>query len=272
MPDDRVPRYSICQAVVRGGDFATDLAWAAAAGASGVALAAPDAEAYGVEETKALLAELDLTASTIERWGGAPLDGPTDRDEQLVTRMVGFAATLGAENLLLTTGPIEGTGLDPAEADRRTRAWFDRMAPIAAASGIRLTLEPVHPLLRWASYVHTLRHAVELTGGGEGTGVLLDVGHLWWDRHLPDDIATLAGHIGSVQVDDVPADLLREFRYGRVQLGDGCIPLPALIGALERAGFRGWYENEIGMRMRREDRVDFFRTGGERLAALLAAS
>jgi sugar phosphate isomerase/epimerase len=272
MPTDRVDRYSICQAVVRAQDFGIDLAWAAAAGASGVSLGAMDVEEYGIERTKALLSREGLAVSTVERWGGSPLDGePPELQVQAVTGAIELCASLGARGLLVTTGPIEPLGIGPAEADRRCKAWFELMAPIAAAHGVRLALEPVHPLLRWASYVHSLRHAADLTGGSPGTGVLLDVGHLWWDHNLFDDVSALVDQIVSVQVDDVPVEALREFHYARVQLGDGCIPLRELIGAIEEAGFRGWYENEIGMRMRREDRIEFFRTSGQRLTAMLAS-
>jgi sugar phosphate isomerase/epimerase len=268
-----VPRYSICQAVIRGQDFATDLAWAAAAGASGISLLGPEAEVHGIEAAKVLLADHKLGVSTVERMGGSPLGlESVEEQEHRVRRAVELCVALGAQGLLITTGSIEPMGISPAEADRRCGGWFERMAPIAAARGVRLVLEPVHPILRWVSYVHTLRHAVELTGAAPGTGVLLDIGHLWWDRRLLDDIVGLVDQIASVQIDDVPADSLRDFRYGRAQLGEGCIPLAELVGAIEAAGFRGWYENEVGVRMRREDRIEFFRAGGQRLAALLGAA
>jgi sugar phosphate isomerase/epimerase len=268
----RVARYSICQAVVRGQDLATDVMWAAAAGATGISLVATDVEAYGLEQAKGLLATHGLAVSSVERAIGSVLsDDPAEAQEQRVVTAVELCAALGAPGVLVTTGPIDGLGIAPAEADARCRGWFERMAPIAAAAGVRLMLEPVHPLLRWASYVHSLRHAVELTGGAPGTGVLLDVGHLWWDRHLVDDIGALVDQIVSVQVDDVDPEGLREFRYARVQLGDGAVPVRELIGVIEGAGYTGWYENEIGRRMLRDERVAFFRESGERLGALLAS-
>lgn len=255
---------------MRGHDFATDVAWTAAAGATGICLAGDAVEAHGVEATKALLAEHGLAVSSIERAVGSVLaDDPIEVQEQQVARAVELCVALGAPAVLITTGPIDGSGTSAVEADRQCRAWFERMAPIAVAGGVRLMLEPVHPLLRWVSYVHTLRHAVDLTGAAPGTGVLVDVGHLWWDRDVLDDIATLADQIVSVQIDDVDPVTLREFRYTRLQLGDGAIPLPTLVGALEAAGYTGWYENENGMRMKREDRIEFFREGGRRLAELL---
>lgn len=271
MASERVPRYSICQAVIRGNDLATDLAWAAAAGASGVALSGPDVDAAGWHATTDLLNEYELQVSTVERYGHSPLTPqPVEEQEAALQQAARMCVHLGAANLLVTTGGLEQTRLSAKEADSKCRTWFSHMAPIASAHGIRLALEPVHPLLRWASYVHTVRHAVDITGGLPGTGVLLDVGHLWWDRHLLDDIEALTEHITSVQIDDVSGGGLRDFRYGRVQLGEGCIPLGELVDAIESAGFQGWYENEIGMRMKREERTTFLAESGRRLSKLLA--
>jgi sugar phosphate isomerase/epimerase len=194
--------------------------------------------------------------------------GGSGPGEEKVAAMVDLCADLGAPGIGVTTGPIGS--LTRAEADDRCRAWMRRMAPIAAARDVQLIFEPVHPLLQWASYVHSLRHAVDITEGQAGTSVLLDVGHLFWDRNLAADLDAVGDQVGLVQIDDVDGDAAREFRYARVQLGQGILPLAELVALIEASGFEGWYENEIGIRLPKEERVAFVREGGEWLAKALA--
>jgi sugar phosphate isomerase/epimerase len=90
------------------------------------------------------------------------------------------------------------------------------MAPMAAAAGLVIGLEPFHPILRAMTYVHTLRHAAALTGGRPGTGLVVDLAHLWWDPGLVDDVAAIAG-----------------------------------------TGYDGWVEDEVVVRMPKEERAGY---------------
>lgn len=250
---------------------ATDIDWAAAAGAGAGALAfeAQPIETIDAEAAQALLDASGLAASTIHvglaPLCASPIDAGTADQVRSIARV---AITLGAEGVLVTTGPREGT---VTEADAYCAAWVGAMAPVAAEIGTRVLLEPTHPILRHYSYVNTLTHGAELYAHLPGTGVLADTGHLWWGRHLLDDIAAHVGAIRVVQIDDVDGDALANFAYRRVQLGEGTIPLAEIVGALETAGFDSYYENEIIVSMPRVSRVSFLRTGGERLGALIGS-
>ena len=261
-------RYAVCQRVLRSGDVATDIAWAAAGGASGIGLEAGSVLAAGLAAVTRALKAHDLSVSSLI---GALDPVLTMRsDIETIGRVedtVELSAQLGATGILLTTGSLGDRQI--ADADLACRRWFETMAPVAARAGVKLLLEPVHPLLRHVSYVHSLRHGAEITGELPGTGLLADTGHIWWDRWVTDDLVTFAGQIGSVQIDDIDSDALVDYSYRRTQLGDGVIPLAALISALESGGYAGFYENEIIARVPRADRIGFVRTGGRRLAPLL---
>jgi sugar phosphate isomerase/epimerase len=263
-------RYAVCQNTLRSGDMETNIGWAAAAGATAIALEAGDVQEIGLERTRDLLAEHSMSVSSLMNGLAGVLSlglggAATERVDEAAT----LCAALGAPGVLLTTGPLDGRSV--SEADRACSTWFTQMAPVAADSGVRLLLEPVHPLLRWTSYVHSLGHGAELTAGHEGTGLVLDTGHLWWDRSFASDVAALVKQIGSVQIDDVDPAGLVEYRYSRVQLGEGELPLAEMIRVIEGAGYQGLYENEVIARIPRHDRVEFMRRGGVWLAELLAS-
>ena len=95
---------------------------------------------------------------------------------------------------------------------------------------------------------------------------------LWWDRGFANDVVAHIDDVSTVQVDDVDANALREYRYARTQLGTGALPLEAMITALEDAGYRGLYENESVTRLPRSERAAYVRQRREWLEPLLRNS
>jgi hypothetical protein len=110
-------------------------------------------------------------------------------------------------------------------------------------------------MLRW-SFVHTPRHGLALVEGIAGTGVVLDVGHVWWEHGLDVLVRENVAEIVSVQVTNVDAAALEEMRYERAPIGAGDVPVASLVGLLESSGCRGWYENETLARIPRERRLE----------------
>jgi hypothetical protein len=56
---------------------------------------------------------------------------------------------------------------------------------------------------------------------------------------------------------------LDELRYERPPLDSGAVPVASLVGQLESSGYEGWYENEILVRMPRDQRLDMLRASRE---------
>ncbi|MFN8027648.1 MAG: sugar phosphate isomerase/epimerase [Acidimicrobiia bacterium] len=247
------PAWAVEQGTTRGGDVATDARLAAGAGFAALGLTLDSLLAQGVEATGEILTEAGLDASGIQ---GLP-DLLVDPDETRSTYVAALdaAATLGAAGCLVGTGPIDDRSVRAADA--AVRARLAALGELAAARGTRLLLEPMHPILRAWNYVHTLAHAAELIDGLPGVGVALDVGHLWWDRHLLDDLTTCVDQIGIVQLTDVPWTALDGLRYERDRPGTGDVPLPRLLRALDDAAYGGPYEVEILLRMPRDERPQF---------------
>ncbi len=73
---------------------------------------------------------------------------------------------------------------------------------------------------------------------------MLDVWHSGWERRLLGTVAAdAARRIHAVQLSDYKATTMRTL--DRALLGEGILPLRAIVRALERGGYRGWYEVEI---------------------------
>jgi sugar phosphate isomerase/epimerase len=94
--------------------------------------------------------------------------------------------------------------------------------------------------------VNTLTDAAELideVGAPETIGIQFDTWHLWNTPDLLEDIDRYVDRFVGVHVND-----WREPTRGwadRVLPGDGVIDLPTILGALDRAGWDGFYDLEI---------------------------
>jgi sugar phosphate isomerase/epimerase len=120
--------------------------------------------------------------------------------------------------------------------------------PHARANRMPLAIEPLHPMYAAdRSCVNTLEQALDLCDQfGEGVGVAIDAYHVWWDPKLDEQIAR-AGASQRILAHHI-CDWLaptRDLLLDRGMMGDGVIPLGALRGSIERAGYTGPQEVEI---------------------------
>src|SRR5438094_3070091 len=175
-------RYAVCEQVLRQGSFAADVAISRAAGVGAIGVDADAVDAIGGDEAHRVLDGEGIRVSSYMGLGtilhGDGSTAPLDE----TARRLQIAAGLGAPAALVLTGPL-GT-VSPADAGAISRDWLARAAPLAVECGVRIMLEPVHPLMRNWSFVHSLRHALALVEGIDGAGVVLDLGHVWWEHDL----------------------------------------------------------------------------------------
>ena len=254
-------RFAVCEIALRQGSLADDAALVRAAGVEAIGVSADVVDEVGVDEARRVLDGEGVRASS---YMGAGIilegDGRTASLDE-TSRRLQDAATLGAPAALVLTGPI--VGLAPSDADAICREWLSKAAAAAIECGIRIMLEPIHPLMRHLSYVHTLAHGLALVDGIDGAGIVLDVGHVWWERNLDQLIRDNASGIVSVQLTNVDGATLKEFRYQRSPLGTGDVPVASLVQLLESCGYRGWYEWEVLMRTPRDKRLELMRAERE---------
>jgi sugar phosphate isomerase/epimerase len=175
----------------------------------------------------------------------ALLPGPADPRERIdaILRSIHRLAPFRPAAILCITGPRR-TGAGPGRA--LVVEGLRELGAEAERAGLRLALEPFQRegLESW-SIVNTLSEAVELVdeAGSPAIGVQFDVWHLWNTPDLLDEIERHAHRLAGVHVSD-----WREPTRGwadRALPGDGGAGVPAILGALERAGWDGFYDLEI---------------------------
>jgi len=195
----------------------------------------------GLQESARLIREAGLAVSSLCRGGFFTANGADDDNRRAVEE----AAELGAPVLVLVCGPPADRDLAAARAT--IAAGIERLLPHAADHGVRLGIEPLHPMMIGErSAIVTLGEALALARGfaSPHAGVVVDAYHVFWDPHLEEELAAAAGLIAGYHVSDwlVPTpDLLA----GRGLMGDGIIDLPRLRGLVDAAGYDGPIEVEV---------------------------
>lgn len=189
-------------------------------------------EASGLESTNAV-----PDVASIGPWPLAGPDDPADRVQAYCASLRRLAPFRPTAVVLLTGRGDRGTIVDGLRT----------IASEARSLGLRIGLEPYSRFegADW-SIVHTVRDAVALideAGVAEDVGVMWDAWHLWDDPGVEDDIAAHIDRIAGVHVSDW-REPTRSFA-DRVLPGEGVADVPRLLGALDRAGWDGFYDLEI---------------------------
>jgi len=194
-----------------------------------------------------LIGSAGLRVSSVCRGGFFPAasDAERRRRDDDNRRAVEEAAALGADVLVLVCGGAPGNELEAARA--MVAAGIERLVPHAAEHGVRLGIEPLHPMMvAERSVIVTLAQANELAARFEPdrVGLIVDAYHVWWDPELERELDRARGRILGYQVSDwlVPTpDLLA----GRGMMGEGVIALRRLRSLVEGAGYLGPIEVEL---------------------------
>ncbi|MFF3984160.1 sugar phosphate isomerase/epimerase family protein [Streptomyces sp. NPDC001797] len=221
-------------------------------GVPGVGLWREPVQAYGVEATAKLVREAGLTVTTLCRGGFFTAIDPDERAAALADnrRAVEEAATLGTDTLVLVSGGLPAGSRDLHGARERIADALAELGPYAERHGVRLAIEPLHPM--FASdrcVVSTLTQALDLAERfpAHQVGVTVDTYHIWWDDRAPEQIARAGagGRIHTFQLADWTTPLPEGVLNGRGQLGDGSIDMREWKGYVEAAGYTGPIEVEL---------------------------
>ena len=207
-------------------------------------------DAYGPRDAVRLIRNAGLRVTGLCRGGFFPVAAPGDRDAVIDDnrRAVDVAAELGAECLVIVAGGLPDGASDIADAREQVADGLAELLPHARAAGVPIAIEPMHPVYAATrGCVNTLGQALDMCDRlGDGTGVAVDVYHLWWDPELERQIER-AGR-GNRLLGYHLSDWLRDTRdplTDRGMMGDGVIELAKIGGWVDAAGFRGLAEIEI---------------------------
>ncbi|MET7711474.1 sugar phosphate isomerase/epimerase family protein [Streptomyces sp. NPDC005407] len=207
---------------------------------------------YGLEAAAKLVRDAGLTVTSLCRGGFLTALEPDARTLALADNRAAIdeAATLGTDTLVLVSGGLPPGSRDLVAARERIADALSELAPYAGERGVRLAIEPLHPM--FASdrcVVSTLAQALDLAERfpTDQVGVVVDTYHIWWDDTAPAAVARAggSGRIHSFQLADWVTPLPAGVLNGRGQLGDGAVDLRAWRELVEAAGWTGFIEVEL---------------------------
>ncbi|MFU8851780.1 sugar phosphate isomerase/epimerase family protein [Micromonospora sp. SL1-18] len=203
----------------------------------------------GVAAAAKLVADAGLRVSSLCRGGFLTADGEAGRAALVDNRRaVDEAAGLGTDCLVMVVGGLPPGSRDLRGARQRVTDALAELAPYAGERGVRLALEPLHPMYcADRAVLSTLGQALDLAERFpvEQVGVVVDTFHIWWDPDVWRQIARAGARIASFQVCDFLTPLPADVLLGRGMMGDGHIDFPPLRRAVEQAGYTGDTEVEI---------------------------
>ena len=201
----------------------------------------------GLVRAAEVVSAAGLRVSSLCRGGFFPSSGPESWQHVLRDNRdaIDEAVALGTDTVVLVCGGIAGDDLERSRA--QVEEGIEVIAPYAADRGVRLAIEPLHPMFcADRSVIVTLEQALDIAERFpvETVGVVVDTFHLWWDPGVWDQIARAGERIFSYQVCDW-LDPLPDILLGRGMMGDGVIDFRPFTDAVTRAGYTGPIEVEI---------------------------
>jgi sugar phosphate isomerase/epimerase len=254
MPDTPVasvtphPRLALNQWTTRRWTLAEAVDGCVRHGVGGIGVWREKVAEIGVGEARRRIDDAGLAVTSLCRGGFFTAPGGAALAEN--ERAVDEAAALGTSLLVLVAGGLPTGSRDLASARGRAQEVIAELIPYAAAAGVRLALEPLHPMYCADRCVlSTLAQALEWAAPFDpaAVGVCLDTFHIWWDPTVLASIAAVAaaGRLATYQVCDfilpIPADAL----LARGMMGDGVIDFKPMTAAVAAAGYTGPVEVEI---------------------------
>jgi sugar phosphate isomerase/epimerase len=226
---------------------------AAKAGIEHIGLWVEPVEETGVSTVQRLLKESGLTATSMSRVGflankrGRELAQAHDA----VRRALDMCAELSVPTLAFVAGGLPEEDRSIRKAEGRVRDTLETVMPHVIESGVKIVLEPIHPLfVNDRSMVTTVGQALRVLDGlpTEYFGVLVDAWATFWDPELEQSLgrAGAEGRLAGYQINDFALPLpLPNNMNGRLMPGDGCIDLVSMTRLVIDAGYSGTIEVEV---------------------------
>jgi len=246
-PFTDLSRLSLNQATTQRWGVREAIAGCARAGIPAIGFWRDKLAEAGVAAAARMARDAGLHVSSVCRGGMFTAIDPDERSRALDDnrRAIDAAAELAADVLVLVCGPA------PDKDIRAGRAMvadaIEQLIPYAAERGVKLGIEPLHPMYAGdRSVITTLSEALDLVErfATPQVGVVIDTYHVWWDPYLFQQIQRARGHIFGFHVCDwlVPTP---HMLLGRGMIGDGVIDIRAIRTAVDQAGYTGPIEVEI---------------------------
>ncbi|AKE88376.1 sugar phosphate isomerase/epimerase family protein [Rhodococcus aetherivorans] len=238
---------SLNSITIKGAGFTDVAGLAESRGFGGVGLWRDVLEGVDLSGASSRLRDAGLRVTSVCRGGMFPQPDATTRTARLDDNRaaVDQAHALEAECLVLVCGPaVDG---DLAGGRRQVQDGIVELEPYARAAGVRLAVEPMHPMMASSrSVITSFREANDLVErvGSDIVGIALDSYHVWWDVALNEEIVRAGDRLFSVQLADWVTPIEGELSSRGIP-GEGCIDMTRFIDDCRRAGYRGLVEVEV---------------------------
>jgi sugar phosphate isomerase/epimerase len=248
-------KLSLNQATIKYADLATALRVTREAGIASIGLWREPVAEVGLANAAAMVADSGLRVSSLCRGGFFTAADPARRRAALednrraieeTATLVAAAAPGSAPVLVLVAGGLPDGDRDLPGARARAADAIAELVEDAAAAGVVLAIEPMHPIYAAdRGVISTLGQALDVAERFPTVGVVVDTFHVWWDPQLAEQVRRAGPRIAAYQVCDwitpLPADAL----LARGMMGDGHIDFAAVTGLVAEAGYVGDVEVEI---------------------------
>lgn len=206
----------------------------------------------GLDKAARLFKDAGLRVSSLCRGGFLTAPDAAGQAAALADNRAAIleAVALDTRELFLVVGGLAPGEKDVVAARRRVADRLADLVPFARENGVRLVLEPLHPMYAAdRALISTLGQALDLAApfDASAVGVAVDTFHVWWDPELKPQIerAGREGRLASYQVCDFNMPIAADPLLSRGYMGDGVVDF-ATIGAWVRdAGYTGDIEVEI---------------------------
>ncbi len=229
------------------------MAQAKAAGADAVGLTLAALDECGPHALARLASDHGLKVSSLNSAGYFLFSDPNERDKQSERsrRLIEAAAEMKAGRLVVIAGGIAGSGLTLEQARSRVGEELARLDTEAAAAGVRLALEPIHPAdVTTKGCINSVDQALACIAPLSSTDIVIDIFHSAWDPAIWRQEVLGNPRLAFVQVCDWYEPSADE-KPQRDMPGLGCMDLKGWLRTLRVSDFAGVVEFELFDRHRR---------------------
>ncbi|MGG5175927.1 sugar phosphate isomerase/epimerase family protein [Pseudarthrobacter sp. J1763] len=206
----------------------------------------------GLDKAAALIKDAGLRVSSLCRGGFLTAIDPEGQKAALEDNRAAIleAVALGTTELFLVVGGLAPAEKDVVAARQRVAHRLEELVPFAVEHGVRLVLEPLHPMYAAdRALISTLGQSLDLAApyDASAVGVAVDTFHVWWDPELKAQIerAGRQNRIASYQICDFNLPIAADALLSRGMMGDGVIDFATISSWVRDAGYTGDIEVEI---------------------------
>lgn len=246
MPNSWMSRLSISELSTYRWTFEEDVFRYRQHGFGAIGIWRPKLSDCGEAKGKELLIEQEMKVSSLSWAGGfTGSDGRSFRDAMHdALDAVQIAAEIEASCLVILAGSRSGHTRNHAK--RILSRALNDLAEAALAVGLQIAVEPMHMgCAHDFTFLTTIPDTLDVitSVGQSNCGIVFDSYHMAQDQNALDWLPSIVPWIRLVQLGDARTSPLGE--QNRCLLGDGKLPLHAIVNTIERHGYNGFYEVEL---------------------------